>query len=507
MKQHERCLLRREEEKFSLRLGAARSGSPPSSRGPVLGASSIQVEMSRRVRAIPCGGIGAVHLLAQKVGLVEALDTRLHILKRRRPYSESDHILNIAYNFLCGGSVLDDIEVRRNDPVFLDALGATMIPDPTTAADFCRRFHADQLQRFMDIVNNVRASVWKKQPSAFFKQAARIDADSSIVETKAECKQGMNIAYNGAWGYQALIISLANTGEPLFIINRSGNRPSAEGSPEYFDRAITLCREAGFQDILLRGDTAFSLTKNFDRWDNDSVRFVFGYGASKTMVEHADAIGDDEFQLLVRKAENEFSKRAKQPRIKEQIIREREFNNIRLEREDIAEFEYQPGNTDRPYRFIVLAKTITEEKGQRTLGYKNRYFFYVTNDRKLSAEEVIREANGRCNQENLISQLKNGPRALHAPLHTLDSNWAYMLIASLAWSLKAWFALLTPISPRWRKKHEADRERVQRMDFRSFVQHLIMIPAQILFTGRRLVYRILAWRPDLPILFRLLDGL
>ncbi len=240
-----------------------------------------------------------------------------------------------------------------------------------------------------------------------------------------------------------------------------------------------LCRDAGFQYILLRGDTAFSLTKNFDRWDNDSVRFVFGYGASKTMVEHADAIDDDEFQLLVRKAENEFSDRAKQPRIKEQIIREREFNNLRLEREDIAEFEYQPGNTDRPYRFIVLAKTITEEKGQRTLGYKNRYFFYVTNDRKLSAEEVIREANGRCNQENLISQLKNGPRALHAPLHTLDSNWAYMLIASLAWSLKAWFALLTPISPRWRKKQAADRERVRRMDFRSF----------------------------LPILFRLLDGL
>jgi len=120
---------------------------------------------------------------------------------------------------------------------------------------------------------------------------------------------------------------------------------------------------------------------------------------------------------------------------------------------------------------------------------------------------VIREANGRCNQENLIAQLKNGPRALSALLHTLDSNWAYMVIASLAWSLKAWFALLTPVAPRWRAKHEADRERVLRMDFRSFVQRLILIPAQILSTGRQLVYRILAWRPDLPVLFRFLDGL
>ena len=507
MKEHERDLLRSEEQKIARRLAAADGGREPAGTGPELAATSIQYEISGRIHAVPCGGIGAVHMLAQKVGLVHGLDTRLPILKRRRPYSESDHILNIAYNLICGGSVLDDIEVRRNDVGFLDALGAKMIPDPTTAGDFCRRFDEPSVQRLMDIVNDVRVGVWRQQPPAFFAQTARVDADGSIVETKGECKQGMDVAYNGAWGYHPLLISLANTGEPLFIANRSANRPSEEGSPEYFDRAIELCRRAGWKDILLRGDTAFSLTKNFDRWDDDGVRFVFGYDASKPMVRQADALDDDDYQLLVRKAEAVLSKRAKQPRVKEQVVREREFRNLRLEHEEVAELEYQPRAANRSYRFVVLAKTIVEEKGQLTLGYRNRYFFYVTNDRELSAKEVVREANGRCNQENLIAQLKNGPRALSAPLHTLDSNWAYMVIASLAWSLKAWFALLTPVAPRWRAKHEADRQRVLRMDFRSFVQRLILIPAQILSTGRQLVYRFLAWRPELPVLFRFLDGL
>jgi len=450
-----------------------------------------------------------MHMLAQKVGLVAALDTRLPILKRRRPYSEADHVLNIAYNALCGGHVLDDIEVRRNDAAFLDALGARTIPDPTTAGDFCRRFDADQVETLMEIVNDVRVGVWHEQPAAFFEGPARIDADRSIVETHGECKQGMDVSYKGVWGYHPLAVTLANTGEPLFIVNRSGNRPSQEGAPEYFARAIALCRRAGWKDILLRGDTAFCQVAHFDRWHEDGVRFVFGFDAFKPMIARADNVDEDEYRELVRKAKEVFdgSERAKQPRVKEQIVKERGYQNLRLEREDVAEFEHQSKKCKRPYRFIALRKTIVEERGQRCLGETHRYFFYVTNDREMKPADVVREANGRCNQENLIDQLKNQVRALHAPLNTLAANWAYMVIGSIAWSLKAWFAMRTPVSPRWRETHEADRERVLRMDFRSFVQRFVLVPAQILRTGRQLVYRLLAWRPELPIFFRLLDAL
>lgn len=496
----------REQQKVQRRLESAKSGQRPRERGPELSAQTIHYESSNRIQAIHCGGIGPIHQLAQKVGLVKAIDSHLHILERHRPYRESDHVLNIAYNLLCGGNVLDDIEIRRKDHAFLDALGARTIPDPTTAGDFCRRFDDVKINRLMDIVNDVRVAVWQKQPREFFEKTARIDADGTIVETGAECKQGMDVAYNGKWGYHPLLVSFANTGEPLFIVNRSGNRPSEEGAADVFDRAAALCRRAGFKDILFRGDSAFALTKKFDRWDDDGIRFVFGYDASKTMKSQADVIDDDDYQELIRKGKTALTQRAKMPRVKEQIVRDREFRNLRLEREDIAEFEYRPKAAKRAYRFVVLAKTIIEEKGQRTLGHCDRYFFYVTNDRNLSAEDIIGEANGRCNQENLISQFKMG-RILSVPVHTLISNWAYMVIASIAWSLKAWFALLTPIAPQEKTNHEAARERVLRMDLRSFIQRLVLIPAQIVKSGRRLIYRFLAWRPDLPILFRFLDAL
>lgn len=510
MKQELRRRLAAAAREITQRLTAAEGGQEPRTDGPEFAASAIHYELSERSHAISCGGIGAVHLLASKVGLIQALDTRLPILQRRRPYSEADHILNIVYNTMCGGLVLDDLELRRNDVAFLDALDARTTPDPTTAGDFCRRFGPPHIDLLMTIVNDVRVGIWQQQAATFFEQPARIDADGSIVETTGECKQGMDLSYAGQWGYHPLVVSLANTGEPLFIVNRSGNRPSHEGAAAYFTRAIALCRRAGWKDVLLRGDTDFSQTAHLDSWNDDGVRFIFGYDASPAMVGRGEVVDENDYRELVRHADQAFAprkERAKQPWVKEQIVRERGYLNQCLAREDLAEFEYQPRKANRPYRIVVLRKTIVEERGQLCLGQNYRYFFYITNDRALTCEQVVAEANGRCNQENLLAQLKTGVRALHAPLNTLNANWAYMVIVAIAWSLKAWFALTIPVTPRWRAQHNADRERVLRMEFRSFIQRFILIPTQILHTGRQLVYRLLAWRPDLAIFFRLLDAL
>ena len=499
-----------EKRRVLRRLDLAVGGMAPRERGPEFSTEAVNYELADRTRAISAGGIGAIHHLVNRIGLRKCIDENLSLLKHHRPYLESEHVLNIAYNVVCGGRTLDDIELRRNDLAYLDALGARAIPDPTTAGDFCRRFGELDVWSLMEAINETRVGVWKRRGSALTDQVARIDADGSVVPTDAECKQGMD--FNGhkrVWGYHPLLVSLANTNEPLYIVNRTGSRPSHDGAAEVFDSAIALCRSAGFEDILLRGDTDFSLTKNFDGWDAAGVRFVFGYDAAPNLKSAAGGLCEDLYAELVRHAEAalEAKTRAKQPRVKEAIVIEREFLNIRLESEDVAEFEYKPVKTKKTYRMVVVRKNLVEERGQLQLCENVRYFFYVTNDMEMSKEDVVAEAAQRCNQENLIAQLKHGVRALHSPLNTLEANWAYMVMAALAWSLKAWFALLLPTSGRWFDKHEAEREQVLRMDFRTFLNQFILVPAQVVRTGRRLVFRLLAFRPRLHTLARLLNAI
>lgn len=502
-------LLTRGKRKISKRLARFIGGASPRVSGePEFTTRSPVYDFAQRTQAISCGGLGVVHQMVNSLGLVERIDSQLKLLKIPRPYHESDHVLNIADNLLCGGQVLDDIEVRRNDVAFLDALGARAIPDPTTAGDFCRRFATEDCWRLMSIINDVRVEVWRKQPESFTNATARIDADGAMVPTGGKCKEGMDISYNGVWGYHPLVVSLANTQEPLFVVNRSGNRPSHEGAPAALDRAIELCRRGGFSDILLRGDTDFTMTQHLDRWADGGVRFVFGYDANPSFIQRAENLSQKEFVELQRRATAVFDEhsRAKQPRVKEGIVREREYKNLRLVREDLAEFEHKPMRAAKSYRIVVLRKTIDEERGQMCLKTNYRYFFYVTNDRSLSAREVVQEANGRCNQENLIAQHKSGVRALHAPLNNLEANWAYMIIGSLAWTLKAWFALMLPIVD-GRESLVDERDLLLSMEFRTFLQQLILVPAQVLRSGRRIILRVLAWRPHLHLLFRLASTL
>jgi hypothetical protein len=183
------------------------------------------------------------------------------LFKVHLPYHESDHVLNLAYNALCAGTCLEDLELRRQDEAYLNLLGAERIPDPTTAGDFCRRFEADHLAALQQAYDVARQKVWSQQPAGLLRRSADRSRWHDVVETGAECKQGIDYSYKGVWGYHPLVLTLANTGEVLRLINRSGNRPSHEGAAALFDECIELCRAAGFRKIVLRGDTDFSQTE------------------------------------------------------------------------------------------------------------------------------------------------------------------------------------------------------------------------------------------------------
>jgi hypothetical protein len=268
---------------------------------PMMTASNIHYEVADRTRAIAPGGIGAMHLRAQRLGLVRDIDENLHLLKRHLPYHESDHVLNIAYNLLAGGSRLEHLEVRRNDEVYRDALGAQRIPDPTTAGDFCRRFVEGDVEQLMALFNETRLRVWKQQPEGVFDEAF-IDAEGTLAPNDGWCKPGVDISYSGIWGYHPLVVSLANTTESLYLVNRSGNRPSHAHADVYLDKAAALCRRAGFRKITFRGDTDFTQTKRLDRWDQDGVRCVFGIDAMANLKDLAERLPGLEYSELERAA-------------------------------------------------------------------------------------------------------------------------------------------------------------------------------------------------------------
>jgi len=458
----------------------------PEQANPLLRAQNIHYEMAERVRAIDCGGIGAFHLLACHSGLVEALNDKVHLLKKHLPYHESDHVLNIAYNTLTGGTCLEDIELRRNDEAFMDGVGAERIPDPTTAGDFTRRFSEGDVVELMEAINSIRPKLWKKRLPRREREEAILDVDGTHAPTWGECKEGMGLSYDGDWGYHPLLVSLANTAEPLYLVNRPGNCVSHDGAVPWIDRAIALVRQC-FKRVCLRGDTDFSLTGNFDRWSMEGVGFAFGMDAMPKLVKIAEGLEDKRWRVLRRREKKPLrGKRRQRPRnFKEEIVVENGYRNIRLLHEHIAEFSYQPTKCQRAYRMIVLRKSLAVEEGQMRLWDEVRYFFYITNRTDLSTAEVVWFCNGRCNQENLIEQLKNGIKALRMPVDNLVSNWSYMVMASLAWTLKAWFALLVR-----RREH---RDQLLVMEFRRFLHGLIRIPVQIITGGRRIIYRILGY--------------
>jgi len=475
---------------------------------PMFRGRNLHYEGSDRMRGLGAGGIGAMHLLAQRTGLTAAIDESLRLLQVHQPYHESDHVLNIAYNILCGGQTLEDLEQRRQDEVYLDALGAKMIPDPTTAGDFCRRFTAADVEVLLAAIDRVRVKVWRQQPAAFFAEAI-IEADGTLAETTGERKEGMGISYDGRWGYHPLVVTLANTGEPLSLVNRSGNRPSHEGAAERFDRAIALCREAGFRRILLRGDSDFSSTQHVDRWHEAGVRFLFGIDAMPKLVELAAGLSGRAWTRLRRPAKYTVTTetRSRRENIKERVVVEHGFRNLRLKSEEVAEFAYQPVACRRPYRVVAVRKNLSVEWGEQVLFDDVRYFFYLTNDEATPADELVFLANDRCTQEQLIDQLKNGVHALRMPVSTLVSNGAYMVMASLAWTLKAWFALVLPEEGRWGDQYRAEKRAVLKMEFRTFQQAFMAMPCQIIRAGRRIVYRLLAWNPWQRVFLRGVEAL
>ena len=254
----------------------------------------------------------------------------------------------------------------------------------------------------------------------------------------------------------------------------------------WIERAIELVRlHAG--EITLRGDSDFTLSAELDRWDSQGIKFLFGMDAHPKVVQLAEALPERAWKPLERLARYEIATeaRAKPLRVKEAIVRFKGYLNKKLLGESVAQFNYQPLKCGRSYRLVVVRKNISIQKGETVLLEDIKYFFYLTNHTDYRAQEIVALANQRCDQENVIEQLKNGVNAMRMPVDDLLSNWAYMVISALGWNLKSWYGLLMP-------NRQRGLELVQ-MEFRRFLHAIVLLPAQIVRSGRRIIYRIMGY--------------
>ena len=448
---------------------------------------TIDFEVSERISAISCGGIGLVHKLVKKIGFDQVIDENLHLLKLHKPYHESDHVLNMVYNIVCGGQCLEDIELLRNNPAYLDALAAERIPDPTTAGDFLRRFGYDDVISLMDAANRVNRVIWAHNPKNKSEKDAIIDVDGMIKPMHGEKKQGLDISYKGTWGFSPLIITEATTGTHLYTVNRSGNKVSHDDAAPWIDRAISAVRNS-FKRVYLRGDSDFSLTEKFDEWDEERVKFNFAYDAMPNLVKKAENLPENRWEPMPHlERPIKTKRRKKKTNVKKQRIEQRNYMNKERVKEHVAEFEYRPSKCKKTFRVVVVRRKIKVTKGQLRLQDEVRYFFYITNITDMTAEEVVRFNHGRCNHENKLEQLLNGVHALKMPAAEFIANWAYMVIGSLAWNMKSWMGQIMP--------DQAKGEQVTRMEFKRFKHCMINVPCQITNSGRRLIFRILNYNP------------
>ena len=168
----------RRKRKVRKQHGKAGRWSPR--RQPMFGVGKVHYEIGDRINAMNFGGIGAGRRLVSKLGLPTEIDRRLSLLKRHLPYYESDHVLNIAYNLLCGGVRLENLDALRNNVAYMDALGAELIPSPTAAGDFTRRFTEADVIELMESINAVRPQLWQGRARDLLAPVAYIDVDTAL---------------------------------------------------------------------------------------------------------------------------------------------------------------------------------------------------------------------------------------------------------------------------------------------------------------------------------------
>lgn len=465
---------------------------------PMMDLGPIKMEVMEGRNATGQGGIGVIHKMNQATGLIDAINTKLELFKIHKPYFESDHVMNITYNLLSGGTCLEDLEVRRNDIAYMDSLNAIRVPDPTTAGDFLRRFDKESILNLLEINNQNSQKIWHYSNGDKKRKLAILDIDGKLVETYSEYKEGLDITYKKFWGFSTLVLTEMTTGVHLYIVNRPGNILSQEECKQWVDKAINLLLE-NFEKILIRGDSAYYLTEYLDEW-SERVDFIFSVDSFEKYIDKAESIKNKGWDELHR-LEKDMERDHRHENVKEKVIIERNFKQIKQRTEYVSEYRNRPSKSKKEYRMVVVRQLKEKLTGGLIEGEFYQYFQYITTIEDQEPVKILELIRKRFEHENKIEQLANGVHAFKMPAKEFNANWAYMVIAAMAWNMKCWLALLM---------NKIDPELGQKLisvEFKRFQNWIINIPCQIIKTGRYVVFKVMSYSLFLKELIELTEKL
>lgn len=434
--------------------------------------------------ATALGGLALAAGLVRSLRLPRSIDSRLKLLSSHRPYYESDHVLTHVYNLFVGGAAIEDIaDLQQSEPVKA-MLGATLVPDPSTAGDFLRRFDEGALDALDLAIDDAQQQVWRRRYGRRKQKLGVIDLDSHVHHVYGNQKEGADFTYKGGFGYHPLVISLASTQECLRLINRPENVPSAEGAAEQVE-ALAPVLLSRFQRVIVRGDSAFARQDIFDACERQGLHFAMVSPEQRNFLELAESLEERRWKPFRADPESPTSgearrkpKRKRGRNVRRGRARQRGKRDLKLERQWLAEIDYRPARSSTTYRLVIRRQRIAESQ-QGRLFELWRYRFVLTNlPKSTSTEEVVRQTYRRCDQENVIEQLQHGVAGMRMPTGSLLANAALLTCARLAHNLKTWLAML------------ALPEETMRWEWKRFRKSFVYVAARVVRTGREVIVRL-----------------
>jgi len=364
-------------------------------------------------------GLSLLYAMAEALEIPRILDEHIRVKERERGYPESEHILALAANAFIGGDFLDDLEALREDVAIQRAIGRKDIPDPTTAADFCRRFTLGHILQFNRALAEIHSRVHRLRPKM---KAWTIDTDAKAHEVFGAKKEGATRNYNGIYSLQGMYSFVSETEEMLHSELRPGKTQPGSKAVAYL-RRMKRKIPVGIQEVYLRSDSAF--------YNKEVINYCEGEGWTFSITADQTA---PLRQLIENVAEGDWKE---------------DLSHAGLWYGEVC---YQPMGWAKPYRYL-LRRGKKETKGGQgvlfgALGYE--YYAVVTN-REGKVQELMEIHDQRGAAERRIGQFSNEFMS-HLPLGGFMANWVYMLCAQLAYNMSYWLRDLV-LPPFYRKKH------------------------------------------------------